>query len=359
MAGKNVLLITHELSMTGAPIALHYAAKSYIKNGDYALMLSPQDGPLKKEIMEDGIAVIIDSTINGSDFWLKMACNFDLVIVNTLSEFHVISKLESINIPVLWWVHESKRSYELGADKVIPLEIKENIHVYCAGPYAKKMLNLYRPSYQSDILLYGLPEYNFGKETYCYQLDNKEKKIIFVSVGTLEFRKGQDLLVKAIEELPKEYLKKIKFIFIGKMVDENIYQDVCHLLEKYPDCVEMIEQLSRSEIMDLYKQSDCIICSSRDDPMPVFITEALMLSKICICSENTGTASLLKDGVNGFIFKDNDFEQLKEKIITVIEQYDQLDKMKLEGRKVFEQYFSTSIFRKNLMEITNSILKKD
>lgn len=361
MAGKNILLITHELSMTGAPIALYYAAKSYIKNGDYAVMLSPEDGPLRKEIVEDGISLIVDTTINGSDFWLKTACNFDLVIVCTLSEYQVIPKLEQLGIPVLWWVHESERSYILGADAVIPHEISSDIHVYCGGHYAQKMLHKFRPSYSSDILLYGVEEYQFSEDLkqYCYELKNIENKIIFFSVGTFEFRKGQDLLVKAIEELPKEYLQKVKFIFAGKSVDDEIYQAVYELYKKYPDFIEMIEFLTRKELMDVYRQVDCVICSSRDDPMPVFMTEALMLSKICICSENTGTASLLQDGINGFVFKDNDYEQLKEKIIEVIEQYDQLDKMKLEGRKVYEKYFSVNIFHKNLMEITNSILKKD
>jgi glycosyltransferase involved in cell wall biosynthesis len=48
-----------------------------------------------------------------------------------------------------------------------------------------------------------------------------------------------------------------------------------------------------------------LICASRDDPMPVVVTEAMMFSKVCICSENTGSANIIQDGNSGFVYKDN------------------------------------------------------
>ena len=59
---RNVLLITHELTLTGAPIALHYAAKSLLENGDYPIIISPFDGSLRQTILDDGIPVM---TVSG------------------------------------------------------------------------------------------------------------------------------------------------------------------------------------------------------------------------------------------------------------------------------------------------------
>lgn len=86
--------------------------------------------------------------------------------------------------------------------------------------------------------------------------------------------------------------------------------------------------------MDIFKQATCIVCSSRDDPMPVFMTEGMMMSKICICSENTGTATLIENGKNGFVYANNDYKELANKIMYVIDNNDKIDSLKIESRKL-------------------------
>lgn len=355
--GRSILLVTHELSLTGAPIAVHYAAKTILDNGNYPVVVSPYDGRLRNELVSDGIDVIIDPTINGSDFWVKWACNFDLIIVSTLVQYHSINQFNGINIPIIWWIHESKESYLRGADRLIPSDISKNIHVYCGGGYAKETLKNYRPSYNPKELLYCVPDYAAEISTdYSYKLENIDGKLVFVTIGTIEKRKGQDIFAKAIMSLPEEYVKKCRFFIIGRRIDDNVYKEVLNLKSMHPEQVTLINEVSRSEIRDVYSQSDAIVCSSIDDPMPVFMTECLMLSKIAICSENTGTASLLQDGVNGFIYKDNDYMQLKEKIMYVIDNYDKIEKIGIEGRKAYEMHFTEEAFHSKITKIVNNLL---
>lgn len=357
--GHSVLLVSHELSLTGAPVALHYAAKTILDNGDYPVVLSPFDGNLRRELTADGIDVIIDSTINGSDFWIKWARNFDLVIVSTLVQYHSIKQLNNLNIPVLWWIHESKESYSRGADKLIPNELGKNIHVFCGGGYAKDTLKEYRPSYNPGELLYCVPDYVSEIDSnYSYKLNHIDGKLVFTTIGTVERRKGQDVFAKAIMNLPADYIEKCRFFIIGKNVDDNVYKEVLLLKDMYPDQVTLINEVSRSEIRDVYSQSDAIVCASRDDPMPVFMTECLMLSKIAVCSENTGTASLLEDGVNGFVYKNNDFLELSEKMMYVIDNYKDLDKVKKEGRKTYETYFTDEAFHSKISKVIDNLLNE-
>ncbi len=357
--GNSILLVSHELSLTGAPIALHYAAKTILDNGNYPVVVSPYDGNLRKEMVSDGIDVIIDPTINGSNFWLKWAENFDLIIVSTLVQYHSIKQLINSKVPVLWWIHESKESYTRGADKLIPDQLSKNIHVYCGGGYAKETLKEYRPSYNPGEMLYCVPDYaaEINKD-YSYKLDNIDGKLVFTTIGTVEKRKGQDIFAKAIMAMPKNYIEKCSFFIIGRSIDESVYKEVLSLEELYPEQVTLINEVSRNEIRDVYSQCDAIICASRDDPMPVFMTECLMLSKIAICSENTGTASLMQDGVNGFIYEDNDYMKLKEKIMYVIDNYENLEKVKIEGRKTYEMYFTKEAFHSKITKVVNNLLNE-
>lgn len=358
-SGKSVLLVSHELSLTGAPIALHYAAKSIRENGNYPVVLSPYDGKIRKELLSDGIDVIIDSTINGSDFWLKWASAFDLIIISTLVQYHSIEQLNDRNIPVIWWVHESRESYLVGADKLIPHEVGKNIHIYCGGGYAKAVMKEFRPAYQAEELLYCVPDYAaLSNLEYNYELDNIKDKIVFSTIGTVEERKGQDIFAKAIMRMPKEYVEKCRFFIVGRKINDIIYDEVLRLKNMYPDAVTLINEVSRDEIRDVYNQCDAIVCASRDDPMPVFMTECLMLSKIAICSENTGTASLMKDGVNGFVYRNDDPNELMNKMMYVIDNIDDLDKVKSEGRKTYEKYFTKEAFDSSMTQLIAKLIKE-
>lgn len=356
-SGRNILIISHELSMTGAPITLQYVVKALIKNGDYPVILSPKDGKLKDEFLKEGIPVIIDDSIYGSDNWMNLAENFDIIIVNTIVQYLNIIELSKTSIPTLWWIHDAREGYELYMKDIIPNEIGDNIHVFCAGIYAKNVLNDYRPSYNPDVFLYGLPDFSMNvPEIPNYKLENEEERLIFVNVGTIEKRKGQDVLAKAISSLSTSYIDKCKFIFIGKKISDNIYASLIEIKKSFPENIELIDEVKRSDIMDIFNQATCIICSSRDDPMPVFMTEGMMMSKICICSENTGTATLIEDGKNGFVYTNNDHKELADKIMYVIENSDKIDSLKRESRKTYENYFDMDIFDNNLLNIISDII---
>ena len=44
------------------------------------------------------------------------------------------------------------------------------------------------------------------------------------------------------------------------------------------------------------EQCNCVVCASRDDPMPTFVTEGLIFGKPSIVSEHTGTAGTCDRG---------------------------------------------------------------
>ncbi|WP_312833470.1 glycosyltransferase [Sedimentibacter saalensis] len=357
---RKVLLISHELTLTGAPIALHYAATSLLDNGDYPIIISPYDGSLRQTILDDGIPVIIDKNIFYDSVWLQYAKNFDLVIACTLASYKAIEYLQKTDIPTLWWAHEARESYENGNLKnTIPENVEDNIHVYCGGEYARRMLLSYRPKYTSELLLYAVPDFSKEDGNINYEVSGIDNKIVFSIIGTIMKRKGQDILAKAILAMPTKLVKKCKFIFVGKMFDAEVYIKVKELKKKYPDEVLLIDEVPRNVLMEIYKVCDSVICASRDDPMPIFMTEAMMLSKICICSENTGTASLIQDGINGFVYSNDDYNQLMEKIIYVVNNINNLENMKKKSRETYENNFTMNSFTQRLISTIDSIIQDE
>jgi len=355
--GKRILMISHDSLLGGATIAFQYAARALKKNGYYVVWLVQQEGAMLKELEGDGIGYIVDPSFKGSSEWLNYAKNFDLIICSTVLLCPQVELLKNIGKSVIWWVHEAEDYYDT---IIISNFTKTNLNklkVWCGGTFAEKTFQGHFADIPTEVMLYGVPDYatdqNFSTEKV---IDNSMDKMIFLSIGTIERRKGQDILVEAIRRLEPAVRERCLFVFLGKIVQKNVYEKVHETVVDYPESVVLMKPVNRSMLMRIYYQSDVILCTSREDPMPVFMTECMMQSKIAICSENTGTASILTDGHDGFIYHDNSVEELVAKITYVLENKDNMKQIKENARKTYEMYFSMEVFEKRLQNHVKEVL---
>ena len=111
--------------------------------------------------------------------------------------------------------------------------------------------------------------------------------------------------------------------------------------------------LDIDEMQVLYEKIDVVVCPSREDPLPVVLTEGMMNKKLCIMSDNTGTASLIKHKQNGLICKTGDVESLAEQIRWVIYNTEKLEAFAERGRRLYESVFSIDVFEKRILSIIN------
>ena len=125
---------------------------------------------------------------------------------------------------------------------------------------------------QHPALIYGLPDYAAEKFSH-YDLSYAGGRPLFATVGSFENRKGQDIFCKAIRLLPPETMKKASFLFVGKAAEAEMMDAVRSLTADCPDNVFYVKRLTRDEIKSLMAQCTCLVCASRDDPMPTFVTE--------------------------------------------------------------------------------------
>lgn len=347
----SILMVSHDSLLGGATIALQYAARALNKNGYYVTFLLPEEGGIIRELEKDDIHYIVDSTLYGSDEWMLYAGNYDVVFLSTIVWGKYIRRLNRYTKKIIWWVHEASEYYKKFSVNDYDIYGIEGLRVYCGGSYAQKMFQQYFPAIETKVLLYGMPDYaNLRKS------DGDNEKLSFLSIGTIEKRKGQDILVDAIRYLSDDERMQCRFIFIGKNVQEDVYKKITDLYESYPQSVEVMKPISRDELMHMYEKCTCVICSSREDPMPVFMTECMMQARIAICSENTGTAGVLKDGYDGLIYQNDDPLLLAEKIRYVINHRDDLEQMKSNARGTYEKVFAMDVFEKKICEELQSFI---
>ena len=351
--GKRAFIMSHVLDMTGAPIVLVSAVPVLRSMGYEVVVLGPSDGGSLQLFVDAGAAVVTRPGCRTAPLLWNLALCADFVIVNTVVMARAIRALGGTAVPVLWWLHDAFAGYPHIAHQ-IPPTLGENVRVYSVGQHAANAMHAVRPDFEIGQLIYGLPDY--AKEDFVRtDLGYNCGRPLFATVGSFERRKGHDIFCKAIRLLPPEVRNKASFLFVGQAADKEMMDSVRSLTADYPENVFYCKRLTRDEIKSLMEQCTCLVCASRDDPMPTFVTEGLIFGKPSIVSEHTGTAGLITEGVNGFVYHNDDPAELAQRLEWAIGHPEKLASMRTDCRKMYETYYSKEAFEQTLTHAVESL----
>lgn len=345
---NTVLLISHEFSLTGAPIALQKLAQILQKNNRNFLILSPKHGDLEHELDKLKIPYIVDENFmknlcKQKQDLQKFLNKFSTIFFNTIVTLE-FAKYINTNNKKICWVHEGSFGYDCESALIDIKSAFEHMDaVYSVGSWSKGFTDKYVPSEKSNTFLYGIEEI---KKTNNIK---KNKKINFGLFGLCCDRKGQHLLVDAIKKLPSNIKKNCHFTFVGK-------------INKTPYCKQLLKsvsgltnvtftgQLSHDDTVSKMAEMDIIVCPSLDDPMPIVCTEAAVLGVPVIVSDQTGTCEFVDDGVNGYIYHMGQ-DDLSDIIQSAYRNRDNLPNMGKLWRMVYDKNFNMDIFEQNINSI--------
>ena len=355
-AGKSrtALLISHELSMTGAPMALLEMAEQLRELRITVVVTCTEDGSLRGELERRGVLAVIIPQLFEEGVLSDIADLFDFIVVNTLVCCPAVKELNGADIPVLWWIHETEEAYGNYTD-IMPAVLLSNITAVTVGPRAGASLKKHRPLYEAEELLYAIPDFYTSGENRSMVKKADEEVVTFALIGTLLSRKGQDILLDAINTLDECDYDRSRFIFVGGDAGHPVTDRVRKAVSEEHSNIEYIEYISRDEMPAFYESIDCLICASRDDPMPIVVTEACMTGRAVICSENTGSAPLIERYNAGIICHNDDPEELASCIGQVIRGLSGMDDMRKNARKLYEENFTPEIFEERLRTVIDSI----
>ena len=342
---KKMLIMTHQLSRTGAPMALFTMAKVLKEHCDI-LILSVEDGELRRDYIQMGIPVVISGRYwERSVIFKSVAKRFDGVVANTVLNFPAVMLLNGLEIPVFWWIHEHENYFEYGRGEIPnPHDFKDNVHVFAVGEYVQSVIRE-EFNYTADILRYGIPA-----PAQSEHIVKKDKeRLCFYVVGSYGWEKGQDLMVRAYSMLPQSYKEVIKIIFVGneKERDEDIYQMVAKLCKMEANAV-MEPLMPRDKIFRKYQEADGIILTSRREVLSMAVLENMMLKKCVLVSDGSGNCSYIEDGVNGYCFENENVKDLVEKIKLIYDNRKELPVIGENAKKVYDTYFSMETFAKSV-----------
>jgi glycosyltransferase involved in cell wall biosynthesis len=138
---------------------------------------------------------------------------------------------------------------------------------------------------------------------------------VVVCGGTLEWRKGPDLLLQIASRVNREN-RHIRFLWVGGKSDFTVtnYAQVQHDLKRLGLEHNVIFTGITSEPRRFLSAIDVFVLTSREDPFPLICIEAASLGKPIICFEKGGGMPEFVEDDAGFFVPYLDIETAAEKI---------------------------------------------
>lgn len=176
-------------------------------------------------------------------------------------------------------------------------------------------------------------------EEKTYFADNR---INIFCIGKYQERKNHQMMIEAMEELLSKY--DLHLTIAGEISNhfhEEYFKKVNDYVRehKLEDRLTFLVNLNREEIAKEYKSADVYVVPSTGEPASITVIEAMAHSVPAISGSDNGTASYIDYGKTGYVFEDNNKEDLKDKLEKIICDRENLVKMGAAGYQHVKDHF--------------------
>ncbi len=301
---KRILLVTHNLNHEGAPLFLVDLARHYASLGAQLTVLSPDDGPLRKNFEEFGSNIqIIDvgavfaarSTPDAQESIRALGRSFDftpfdLVVCNTFTTFWAIHAAKAAGRRVLLYVHESTTPASFYIGRVHP-EVVALVDEAFSLADGVSFTTASTRSYHLD---YGRPANHRltpgwidvsridrwlaqnPREPLRTKFNLRPGELLVTNIGTVCDRKGQHIFARAVDLLWRRYPElaaRTRFVMLGG--GDTPFDGVLADLLAHLGRPNLVVHPATADYFPYYAAADLFVCSTYEESSPRVILEAM------------------------------------------------------------------------------------
>ncbi|WP_430399725.1 glycosyltransferase family 4 protein [Flavobacterium sp.] len=382
---KNILFIHQSAELYGSDKTLLLLIKNLDKSKFYPIVILPNEGPLKKELENESIKVVIAPVLKlyrkmfspknllgflqdfQSGFLVLRKLNkeykFDIIYSNTLAVLLGFFFAKKNNINHVWHVHEIIESPKL-IRKIFSYLIASktnNVVVFNSNATAVFWKEKSKKTYRSEIVWNGLEIFKeklsdvkrieLKKELF----NSRDNEIIIGLVGRISRWKGQQLLLKSFKKLNKE---NIRLVFIGSPPpnqDEFLIELNDNIKSfKLIDKVQIIP--FQEKIHEIWQLIDiAVVPSIEPEPFGLVAVEAMLANKPVIAANHGGLTEIVVNNETGILFKPSDVENLSNALGILIDSEELRIKYGIKGFERALNNFTVESYSNKIQNILQNI----
>ena len=340
---KSILVISHELTLTGAPLVLMSLMRAMKEKGFRVVVAAPINGPLRDVICKAGYTVVVNSLLSKVPLaqfrWNK---KFKYIWINTAASAMRQLLKKPVNGNVFWWLHEPSFFYKNIKEVNIDLS---GVKVLAVSSIATNAF--YRWSgidCHIRILPYGIPDIGGFSQW-------KNSRFVFAVIATIHPNKGQKIFLEAAKKVDGQ----AEFWLIGREADQLYGKEVRNVAQTLKDC-RILGEKSREEMNIIYDRIDAVVVCSYEENISTVAIEAMQRGKAVIVSDanSCGVADYVEIGGAGLTVPSGDASRLAEAMSWAVRHRTEWQRMGINGRNIYEKIFSMDAFKTRINSVLES-----
>ena len=170
------------------------------------------------------------------------------------------------------------------------------------------------------------------------------------------------MLMDVVSELAKDSKGKYHLTIIGEAtgrLQKKFLEEVKQHIEnnQMQNMVTILTNVPRKQTDEYFKETDVFVIPSTKEMASISQLEAMCFAIPVICSDSNGSACYVREGENGYLFKDCDREDLKYKLSLLLDK----DKIMDMGNRAYQSILVNNSFHnyyKRIQDILEEMDKK-
>ena len=182
---------------------------------------------------------------------------------------------------------------------------------------------------------------------------DEKKELTFLFAARLVKSKGFNEFLEAGKILTTKY-PETKFVVAGKFDFENPETISEKTYQSLKDSkIEFFGEVSYEKMNNLYKQATIFVLPSYREGLPKAALEAASTGMPLILTNVPGCSECVEDGVNGYLIKEKDSNDLIDKMEKFILNPEIISTMSISSRKIIEKRFSLNFISQEFLKLIN------
>lgn len=355
MSTKKILFISHEASLSGAPIlVLDLIKRLKQEKENYIIdVLLIRGGELYQEFAKVSNNIVVAHYHLQSFSFLKrnlkrvqsiifrkketqqdkivkitsvlLQNKYDLVYGNTMESLVWTLPFYKNNIPTIVAIHELSFGIESTYPKEFVLENISNITKIIAGSQAvaDNLIVKYNADPQKVNAIHSFVDtiltIQKDREVLRNELNIKKEEIVIGIASSQELRKGTDLVPMLVQKIKQQTDLNFKFINLGGNSKSPAVRCAKLDAEKLGIENEIIFIDHNKTPNDYINLFDIFLLMSREDPFPLVMLTAAKLKKPIVAFEKSGGAVEFLDNDHGVLVSYLNLDEMSKEVIKLME----------------------------------------
>ena len=312
------------------PLSYHYFKGFVVKVSPDVIHCHNLASRISPETVKTALKYRIPCVVSVHDYWPVCLNRMLLKGDEKKPDFEVCHETtwDNCGRECLWEAMKKWPNINWGMVNRRRLLLSKGVVVVAVSNYIKSVLERFGyPSDKIKVIQNGV-DVNMFKPS----LKNGEKLVLFIGgrlFGGERYKlKGIEHFVKVSKKI-KENKPDVNFVHIG---EEPV---------NAKNLVKSIGYVDHNEIVSYYQKATCLCIPTLLAPVfPTVALEAMACAKPVVAYNAGGISEIVKNGETGFLIEQANIDELKEKILYLLENENEAKRMGLNARKRVEEYYT-------------------